>query len=119
MNFRAEVMAKFGAELVTLRKSLAAAREAQRNAPSAMESHSDTTRSEKEKLVTALELEISNLTKKLKSLDKFDLKIIETEINGGKIKCCLVPDGLGGKRIGVIQLVSVGSTLGRRIYEEC
>ena len=85
-------------------------------APSAMESHSDTTRSEKEKLVYALEKELDNL----KALKDEDLNpiIYRIKIGNDTKNICLVPEGLGGENKGEIKLVSSISPLGLNLINK-
>jgi predicted metallo-beta-lactamase superfamily hydrolase len=113
MDIKDELTRIFLDQIQVLEESLATAREAQRNAPSAMESASNTTRSEMERMVSALEIDIARLKKQIKQLDSFEIKIGEIEIKGKKIKCCLVPAGMGGNKIGDIQMVSIDSPLGK------
>ncbi len=107
----------------TLEKALEGAREAQLSAPSAMESHSDTTRSEKEKLVTALEVDIKRVRTLMQKIDGkesgdklWGVKTIE--VGGKLLQCCLVPSGMGGMKVGDFQLVSVDSPMGKRLLDE-
>ena len=81
---------------MVLEKALANARRAQLNAPSANESHSDTTKSEMEKLVTALEINIIKLNGDLKKLENYEPKYYE--VDGRKV--VLVPEGMGEIRLG-------------------
>ena len=66
---------------------------AQRNAPSAMESASNTTRSEMERMITALEIDINKVRENIKKLENYEPKYFELD----KLKLVLVPDGIGGK----------------------
>lgn len=115
MDIKSEIKSVFAGQIKILEESLSEARIAQRNAPSAMESASNTTRSEMEKMVTALEYDIARIKKQLKQLDGFETRIVEVEIKGKKIKCCLVPAGMGGNKIGDLQMVSVDSPLGQKL----
>ena len=94
-----------------MERALAEARQAQRDAPSAMESASNTTRSEMEKLVTALELDLKKLGESEKKLENYEPKYFE--VDGRKI--VLVPDGMGGDRIGEVLLVSETTPLGQKL----
>ncbi len=114
----------FEHKLQILEKSLAEARIAQRNAPSAMESHSDTTRSEMEKMVTALEIEINNLMKKMALIPNSQppanspaqlWQQVKVDNAGTPLKVIVVPDGMGGDTIGEIKLISETTRLGRAI----
>ncbi|TSC86403.1 MAG: Uncharacterized protein G01um101416_676 [Microgenomates group bacterium Gr01-1014_16] len=94
-------------------KSLSAARFARDNAPSAMESHSDTTRADQEKLVRALEERVKLVGEQMKILAKAEVKYVEH--NG--MKLVLVPEGMGGKKIEDVMLVSVNSPLGSKLKD--
>ncbi|KKU57235.1 MAG: hypothetical protein UX80_C0022G0015 [Candidatus Amesbacteria bacterium GW2011_GWA2_47_11b] len=94
-----------------LERALAEARKAQKDAPGAMESYSDTTKSEMEKLVTALELDLKKLAESEKKLTSYTPKYFEME--GRKI--VLVPEGMGGDKIGEVLLVSETTPLGKKL----
>lgn len=106
---------------MVLEKSLAAAKRAQREAPSAMESHSDTTKSEMEKLVTALEMNLGRLKESEKKLENYEPKYFEVSaplhqgFGGVKRKVVLVPEGMGGDKIGEVLLVSETTPLGQKL----
>lgn len=124
MNWPTKIKQRFERSLEIMHKSLEQARIAQKNAPSAAESHSDTTRSEMEKLVTALEIDIGKLKQKMSQIP------VEVEPNpkgvqlwrhikidnGGQVmELILVPDGMGGGTIDNTRLVSVTTPLGMAI----
>lgn len=94
-----------------MERALVEARQAQKDAPSAMESHSDTTRSEMEKLVTALELDLRKLEEDEKKLVSYTPKYFE--VDGRKV--VLVPEGIGGDKIGDVLLVSETTPLGQKL----
>ena len=94
-----------------LERALVEARQAQKDAPSAMESASNTTRSEMEKLVTALELDLKKLGESEKKLENYEPKYFETD--GRKI--VLVPEGMGGDKIDDVLLVSETTPLGQKL----
>ena len=58
-----------GKQRDSLLEAIERTKEAKDNAPSAMESHSDTSRSQNEKLVVALEEQLSEIIKYEKSVD--------------------------------------------------
>lgn len=110
-------------EKKTLEEALAHAKKACDEAPTAMESHSDTLRNQTEKLVIALQ-------EKLKELDHFISQIpnednvtygsiiklwsqIELTIGETHMNLLLVPDGLGGKNMEGVKLLSISSELGK------
>lgn len=107
---KTEIFKKFlDIQKKTLLKAILKAKDARDNAPSAMESHSDTSRSQNEKLVTALELQL----KELESV-KHDVQLIYFEIktNSGLKMFMIVPMGLGGVEIDKVRLLSSDSPLG-------
>ena len=108
-----------------LLKSLQKAKDVRDSAPSAAQSWSDTTRNQAEKLVGALE-------EKLQNLEKIDLSIpsetdsekdnkvylwsyVEVKLNNQLMKIIFVPEGVGGKEIKGIKLISSGSPLGEKL----
>lgn len=82
------------------------------SAPSANESHSDTTRSEHEKLVSALDEQIWILDQGMKTLEKSEVSYFEVDNGGNPMKLVIVPDGLGGKKIDGVMLISATTPLG-------
>jgi hypothetical protein len=98
--------------LVRSRDQAKAARD---SAPSAMESHSDTTRSEKEKLVFALDRDIAAMDGYIKSAKKMDPEYLELVGQNSVMKVLLVPAGIGGKKIGDILLLGLNSPLGQAV----
>ncbi|MEK9201284.1 MAG: hypothetical protein AAB909_04925 [Patescibacteria group bacterium] len=82
------------------------------SAPTANESHSDTTRSEHEKLVSALDEQIWILDQGMKSLEKSEVNYFEINNGGMKMKLVIVPEGMGGKKIDDVQVISVTTPLG-------
>jgi len=105
-----------------LLKALQAAKETRDSAPAATESHSDTTRSQYEKLVIALEEKVrsiddfsSILPKNLESKKTGPISLwsyVEISLNKNIIKLILVPEGMGGKELEGIKLISDNSPLG-------
>ena len=101
----------------TLLKALEKAKEARNNAPGAMESHSDTTRSQSDKFVSALEQQLEELeetTQKINSAKK-SFPLIEVSLSGEKKKFVLVPEGLGGEEVDGVRLLSKDSLLGLQL----
>ena len=101
----------------TLLKALGKAKEARNNAPGAMESHSDTSRSQYEKLVGALEQQLSDLEETAKefNLKNKSLPLFEISFNGEKKKFILVPEGLGGEETDGVRLLAENSPLGLQL----
>jgi len=102
------------------------AKKARDQAPSAMESHSDTTRNEKEKLIYALENELKELDEIIlnvpENINNSNINLIVEEWKFVKVllkndifKICIVPEGIGGHIIDGIRLVSSKSPLGNLI----
>ena len=111
MNWKEKIIKSLEDEIVVLEKALETAKIAQRNAPSAMESHSDTTRSEMEKMITALEIDINKVRENIKKLENYEPKYFELD----KLKLVLVPEGIGGRKIDGVMLVSETSPIGRKL----
>lgn len=109
----------FEREREVLEKALMDARRARKEAPSPNESRSDTTMAEKTKLITVLEMDLGRIKKFIGVIpEKYESKgmgvwsYVELE-NGMKI--ILVPDGMGGKVIDGVRLVSVTTPLGQKL----
>lgn len=111
MDWPGKVGEHFDKKRQLLLRSLEQARRARDEAPKPTESHSDTTMSEKEKLVTALEAEIKEFEKGLAELNKMSLAPVDLN----ELKIILVPDGMGGGDIEGVKLVSVSSPVGQKI----
>jgi hypothetical protein len=92
--------------------SIEKTKDARDNAPSAMESHSDTRRSQAEKLVVALEIELDGLLKIVKRIVDIELLYLEVEINSQLKKFLIVPKDMGGIEIDKIRLISIDTPLG-------
>ena len=100
-------------KLLNIKKAILSAKNARDLAPSAMESHSDTTRSEKEKLINALQEELDKLDSLMENIS--DLKLYKIKLGEEIMKVCMVPDGLGGEKVDDIRLLSFNSPLGKEI----
>lgn len=98
-------------------------------APSAMESHSDTSRSEKEKLIYALENDlkildeiIQNAPNNLSNLNSestvSEWRYVEILLGENLLKICIVPEGVGGEVINNVRLLSGASLLGELILNK-
>lgn len=94
--------------------------------PSAMESHSDTSRSEKEKLIFALENDLKKLDEIISSVPNklnnsndnsivSEWRYIEISLAGKLLRICIVPEGIGGEVINDIRLLSSKTPLGEVI----
>ena len=109
-----------------LLKTLEKAKETRDSAPSAMESHHDTTRNQAEKFVTALEKKLHNLEKIISDLpnpkDIISSNIItlwsyvELNLGENKMKLLVVSEGLGGKKESDINFISKNTPLGSAIF---
>lgn len=113
MDWKEKIIKSLEEEIVVLEKALETAKIAQRNAPSAMESASNTTRSEMEKMITALEIDINKVRENIKKLEKYEPKYFELD----KLKLVLVPDGIGGRKIEGVMLVSETSPIGKKLTQ--
>jgi transcription elongation GreA/GreB family factor len=96
-----------------LQKSIEKAKEARDNAPGAMESASDTRRSQAEKLVTALEEQLKELNRYSVGTNPSELAYLEVNMNSDVKKFLIVPEGLGGVEVGGVRLLSADSPLGQ------
>jgi hypothetical protein len=110
-----------------LQLSIERAKEARDKAPSAMESHSDSSRSQNEKLVDALEYEYKVFIERLKLIpdkvadDTSNVGLWSLiKINNGSTNpiILLVPEGFGGKKIGNITTITINAPLGKVIYNK-
>jgi transcription elongation GreA/GreB family factor len=101
-------------------KTLISLRIARANAPSAMESKSDTSRSKLESEVTMHELKLIELKKTLNSIpndkkitNKIELwSFVGVELPSGKLHLMIVTGGLGGTKIDEMQCVSDKAPMG-------
>ncbi|MDP1743252.1 MAG: hypothetical protein Q8L51_00525 [Candidatus Amesbacteria bacterium] len=115
MNWKVKIIQSLESEIVVLNKALETTRIAQREAPSAMESASNTTRSEMERMVTALEIDIDSIKKNIKLMENYMPKYHEINNNGKTLKIILVPDGIGGKKIDDVMLVSENAPIAKNL----
>ncbi|MBI5358689.1 hypothetical protein HZB69_03660 [Candidatus Amesbacteria bacterium] len=115
MDWKAKIIQSLESEIIVLNKALETAKVAQREAPSAMESASNTTRSEMERMVTALEIDIDTIKKNIKIMENYKPKYHKVTNNGKTLKIVLVPGGIGGKKIDDVMLVSESSPIGKKL----
>lgn len=104
-------------KIALLEKAIAEAKKARDSAPSAMESHSDTTRSEQENLVLALTKSLSEL----QTLYKHPLSAshyYELTSPSSLLKFMIVPEGLGGQKIDNIFLISAQSPFATQLLSK-
>ncbi|MFZ3301902.1 MAG: hypothetical protein WA152_04285 [Microgenomates group bacterium] len=100
---------------INLLKAIEKAKDARDNAPSATESHSDTRRSQAEKLVVALEIELNNIQKVEDNPQDIKLVYFEMTINSNLNKFLLVPSGMGGAELNGIRFLSEDTPLGSEL----
>ncbi len=114
-------------EYKNLQKALNAATDARDSAPSAMESHHDTTRNQSEKLAIVLRYQYLNLKQLIdmipETLPENNNYIgiwsyVELIGNNSKFKIILVPEGYGGREYADIKIVSVQAPLGEKLMEK-
>lgn len=109
-----------------LLKGIESAKVARDSASSPMESHHDTTRTQNEKLVTALENKlrildkiIENLPNKSKSKTTKSIveewRYVEVFWDGKLLLLYIVPEGIGGEVINNIRLICTSAPLGEAI----
>ncbi len=109
-------------EKQSLLQTLEKAKETRDSAPSAMESHHDTTRNQTEKFVAALEKKLHHLENIISNLpNPQDIassktvalwSYVELNLNGKEMKLIIVPEGLGGKKEDDINFISENTPLG-------
>lgn len=123
MDYLIQLKTQFKADKKQLEEAIAHAQKARDEAPSATESHSDTSRATNERLVNALEQKladldnlISQIPTQISSSDKVRLwdKVVLASTSM-RMEVVLVPEGYGGKQIGMLRLVSTDSPLGANI----
>ena len=111
----------FKSERESLMRALDSAKQTRDDAPSAMESHHDTTRNQTEKLVVALEQDLAKLDKNIDLIPKDDPEpadkvslwsYVELDFDGNQMKIIIVPEGMGGSDIDGIKLISDQTPLG-------
>ena len=96
------------------------------NAPSRMEARYDSSRAEYEHLIATLEKQLPQMEKFISQLpQKFPVPatsnlwtIVESELKGKQTKFLFVPQGLGGRRIGDVQLLSANSPRGKELLKK-
>jgi len=107
--------------------SIERAKEARDKAPSAMESHHDTTRNQNEKLVAALESELKEFDRRIeklpdKLLDNNEVislwSLVKLKNADNKLSILLVPEGFGGKKLGDITTVTASTPLGMAVLNK-
>ena len=124
MNWNQKLINHFQNKRNQLLKGIKVAKKARDTSPSAMESASDTTRNENEKLVFALNLELKKLdsiiskiptdiSKKDKELRVEDWCRAKITVGNNIMSVCLVPEGLGGEMIDDVRLLSSSTPLGK------
>lgn len=109
-------------ESKTIQNALNIATSARDSAPSAMESHHDTTRNQSEKLASNLNIQLTNLKNMIESLPealpedqkRIDLwSFVELIGNNSRLSIIMVPEGFGGKECDNVKLVSVQAPIGK------
>lgn len=107
-------------ELKKTEEILVSTKISRNNSPSAMESHSDETRSRLERVVTMLEnkvKEINNYIRSVPTEKQISATIqlwsyTDVELPNGKLKIFIVPEGLGGKQVEGIKFISSKTPIG-------
>lgn len=115
-----------GDTIKILEKALKHAKTARDNAPSAMESHSDETRSRMESQVYMLEVKLKEIKVQLDAVPnevnkegKIKLwNLVKISKNGQKELIVIVPNGLGGKKLKNLLLVSEESPYGKNLVNK-
>lgn len=122
MDTLSEVKVQIKKEKEALLKAIQHAIKTRDEAPSAMESHSDTTRNQTERLIIALEEKLKDLERLIMEIpEKIETKnrplwsTHKTTVGEKTLQVLLVPEGIGGRKIGNVILVSVNSELGKKL----
>lgn len=126
MNWLEELKKQLQLRREKLFLGIESAKKERDHAPSAIESHSDTTRSEKEKLIYALENDLQKLDEiilsvpnNLNNLDDSlivsDWRYVEISLAGNILNIYIVPEGIGGEIIKDTRLLSGITPLGKII----
>ena len=123
MNYLEKLKKVLSEDRRKLVQSIEQARFTRDNSPSAMESHSDTTKSQYEKLVYALEQKLKELDRMIshipdKILTKSDVslwQVVEFDLGENKLTVMLVPEGFGGKKFDTVTTLAINTPLGSAI----
>lgn len=123
MTYLIELKSLLLEEKSQLERAIASAKKARDEAPSATESHSDTSRSQNERLVIALEEKLVILIKLINQVPatlepKATVRVWDKVLLKGdymQMEVVLVPEGFGGKKMGQTRLISVDSPLGANL----
>lgn len=109
-------------EYRTIQNALNTAVSARDSAPSAMESHHDTTRNQSEKLASNLNIQLTNIKNMIESLPKAlpevqkridQWSFVELIGNNSRLSIIMVPEGFGGRECDNVKLVSVQAPIGK------
>lgn len=113
----AKVRIYFESEIVKLEEVITNEKVARDSSPSAMESHSDTTKSQKEDLVFSLLSKLNQLKLLTRSIPDTSRDSSETGVwsivyvDRIKSNVLIVPEGLGGVEVDDLMLVSINTPL--------
>lgn len=123
MDYLGQLKKEFLGGKKQLEVAIAHARRARDEAPSATESHSDTSRATNERLVNALEAKMAELEELIAQIPMqipqsnkvgvWDKVVLVSPTM--RMEVVLVPEGYGGKQIGELRLVSPDSPLGTNL----
>jgi hypothetical protein len=110
-------------EKKTILNTIKKEKEIRDTSSSAMQSWSDTTRSQAEDLIFALEEKVKKIDELLKSLPEnskpsknIELwSYIEFTLGEIKMKAIIVPEGIGGKEVEGVKLISENTPLGSNL----
>lgn len=126
MDWPGKIRKHFLGKISFLQDQIIDVEKSRQASPSPTESHSDTSRSQLEKLANALIEELKQLEGYIKLVPESNINpenkveiwsYLEILLDGKKIKMVLVPQGMGGEKVEDIQLVSTESPLGKAIYD--
>jgi transcription elongation GreA/GreB family factor len=122
MNWDKTLKKHFNKRKSIILKAIESAKRARDQAPSAMESHSDTTRNQNEKMIEALLGELNLLNSFLKrtpekqnqnKLNVEEWTYVKAGLGKNVIELCIVPDGFGGQVVEGTRLISIETPLGK------
>ncbi|MFC1649226.1 hypothetical protein ACFL2C_00750 [Patescibacteria group bacterium] len=120
MTNLSEVKKYFENEITKLEQAIENEKSARDDASCAMQSWSDTTRNQKEQLIQALETKLRFRKRQSGSVPaKTSVNGVWSVVHSKSLnsKCLIVPDGMGGAKIGDLILVSIDSLLAKELLQ--
>ena len=126
MKYLDVLRAELESEIKNAERNLKEARNTRDNAASAMESQHDMTRARAESEIHMYEEKIRNLTKSIDKIPAENPKCKEVglwcltkiELPEATMKIVIVPENMGGKKVGEIHYISKVTPLGKSIMKK-